>query len=57
MNEIIKIIMEGKVNEYSSKKIILDRLLRLKAKAEEVYNVKNLKILKILYNKTKGNNT
>ena len=49
--------MEGKVNEYSSKKIIIDHLLRLKAKVEEVNNVKNLTIFKIFYNKTKGNNS
>jgi len=47
MNEIIKIIMEGKVNEYSSQKIKIERELKLKAKAEEVNNVKNLTIFKI----------
>ena len=49
--------MEGKVNEYSSQKIKIERLLKLKAKAEEVNNVKNLTIFKIFYNKTKGNNS
>ena len=49
--------MEGKVNEKKKKKIIIDHLLRLKAKVEEVNNVKNLTIFKIFYNKTKGNNS
>ena len=57
MNEIIKIIMEGKVNEYSSQKIKIERELKLKAKAEEVNNVKNLTIFKIFQKKTKGNNS
>ena len=57
MNEIIKIIMEGKVNEYSSQKIKIERELKLKAKAEEVNNVKNLTIFKFFQKKTKGNNS
>jgi len=57
INEIIKIIMEGKVNEYSSQKIKIVRVLKQKAKAEVVNTVKNLKIFTIFYNKTKGNNS
>ena len=57
MNEIIKMIMEGKVNKYSSQKIKIERLIKLKAKAKEVNNVKNLTIFKIFYSKTKGNNS
>ena len=57
MNEIIKIIMSGKVNEYNSQKIKIDRLLRLKSLAEEINNVKTLTIFNIFYKKTKGNNS
>ena len=57
INEIIKIIIEGKVNEYNSQKIKIVRVLKQKAKAEVVNTAKNLKIFTIFYNKTKGNNS
>ena len=53
---MIEQIKDGKVNKYNSIKIEINELLQYKNKAKKVNEVKDLKIFKIFYSYSEGNN-